>query len=122
MMVLPSLPAPPVCRSQSECIAWLGVAYSTVVDIIRAAVQDGVYIHPDARCRLDALREWLYYNYHTERVKRRDRRRKEVCHARAWFCFKKYDHVRRSLFHDVTLNTISVVPPQSVQQGPFTSL
>lgn len=114
-MVLPALPAPPVCDSQNECVGWLGVAYSAVVDVIRAAAHEGVYIEPEARGRLDALREWIYYNYYTERSKRRDRRRRSVCHARTWFCFRKYDYVRRSIWHDTTTNTILVVSAHSVQ-------
>ncbi len=121
-MVLPSLPAPPISRCQSECISWLGLAYSTVVDVIRAALQDGVVIDPDARERLDGLREWLYYNYYTERGRRRDRRRRDSCHARTWFCWRKYEYVRCSLWHDSTFNTISIIPPLSLHEGPFTSL
>lgn len=122
-MVLPVLPSPAVTETQPNCIIWLGLAHSTVVDVIRAIRADGIFITPEALEILHALREWLFYNYNTERSKRRDRRRRAVCSARTRFCYQKYENVRKKLHHDTIQNTISVIPPSSVSTpGPLTSL
>ncbi|AAL35539.1 E4 ORF 4 [Simian adenovirus 24] len=121
-MVLPVLPSPAVTETQQNCIIWLGLAHSTVVDVIRAIRHDGIFITPEALDLLHGLREWLFYNFNTERSKRRDRRRRSVCSARTRFCYSKYENVRKQLHHDTVANTISRVPPSPVSAGPLTTL
>ncbi|AVQ69392.1 E4 14.1 kDa protein [Human mastadenovirus E] len=122
-MVLPVLPSPAVTETQQNCIIWLGLAHSTVVDVMRAIRADGIFITQEAQEILHVLREWLFYNFNIERSKRRDRRRRAVCSARTRFCFVKYENVRKQLHHDTIQNTISVISPSSVPTaGHLTSL
>ncbi|AGV32787.1 E4 control protein orf4 [Human mastadenovirus B] len=127
-MVLPCLPPPPLVETQANCIAWLGIAHSTVNDFIRAIRYDGVFITTEAEELLTNLREWLYFNYHTERARRRDRRRREVCCAKARFCHAKYENVRKQLHYNEVACTIDVMSQTSSVhhgpsfEGPFTTL
>ncbi|UNI81704.1 E4 ORF4 [Human mastadenovirus B] len=120
-MVLPCLPPPPLVETQANCIAWLGIALSTVNDFIRAVRYDGVFMTTEAEDLLTNLREWLYYNYHTERARRRDRRRRDVCCAKTRFCFAKYENVRKKLHYNEVAGTLDIVrQTPSLHQGPST--
>ena len=101
------------------------MAYNVLADVLRGIRIDGTFVSSDAQELLENLREWLYFSWMTERQQRKDSRRKGICCSRATFCWQKYDkvrkrihfndYVRRSIWHDTTTNTISVVSAHSVQ-------
>lgn len=75
----------------------------------------------EAERDLSGLQEWLHFALRRERGRRRDRRYLETCWRRTWFCYWKYEEVRRSLFYDAARQTVSV-QTGSLQSSPATTL
>ncbi|AGK27156.1 E4 ORF4 [Baboon adenovirus 3] len=120
-MPLPCLPPPPVCRDKSACIAWLELALTSSLELFRDIIRYEVFITPEAERELCALQQWLHFAVNTERQRRRDGRRVEICWRRTWFCYRKYEDLRKNLTYDATRQTVSL-QTGSLQQTPATAV
>ncbi|WGH00141.1 E4 13K [Human mastadenovirus G] len=120
-MPLPCLPPPPVCRDKSACLCWLELALTSCLELYRDIYRYEVCMTPEAERDLCGLQEWLHFALRRERERRRDRRFVETCWQRTWFCYWKYEEVRRFLVYDATRQTVSL-QTGSLQLSPATTL